>query len=52
MVKRKPGTTDRRQVEVHLLAAGRRKLEKLALLHQGQIADLTEVVALVGKTRE
>jgi len=52
LVKRKPGTTDRRQVEVHLLAAGRRKLEKLALLHQGQIADLTEVVALVGKTRE
>jgi len=52
LVKRKPGTTDRRQVEVQLLAAGRRKLEKLALLHQGQIADLAEVVALVAKTRE
>ncbi|MDP9607259.1 MarR family winged helix-turn-helix transcriptional regulator [Variovorax sp. NFACC27] len=49
LVKRKPSTTDRRQVEVHLLAAGRKKLEKLALLHQGQVADLADVVALAGK---
>lgn len=46
LVKRKPSTTDRRQVEIHLLAAGRRKLERLALLHKSQVADLLEVVAL------
>ncbi|MDT4872652.1 MarR family protein [compost metagenome] len=46
LVKRKPSTTDRRQVEIHLLAAGRRKLERLALLHKSQVADLAEVVAL------
>lgn len=45
LVKRKPSTTDRRQVEIHLLAAGRRKLERLALLHKSQVADLAEVVA-------
>jgi len=46
LVKRKPSSTDRRQVEVHLLAAGRKKLERLAVLHEDQVAQLAEVVAL------
>ena len=49
LVKRKPSTIDRRQVEIHLLAAGRRKLERLALLHKSQVADLAEVVALASR---
>lgn len=49
LVKRKPSTTDRRQVEIHLLATGRRKLERLALLHKSQVADLAEVVALASR---
>jgi DNA-binding MarR family transcriptional regulator len=48
LVKRKPSTTDRRQVEVHLLSVGRKKLEKLARLHQDQIGKLAEVVLLAG----
>jgi len=46
LVRRKPSHTDRRQVEVHLLAAGRRKLERLAVLHEDQVAELAKVVAL------
>jgi len=46
LVKRKPSNTDRRQVEIHLLAAGRKKLEKLAAQHADQVAALAEVVAL------
>ena len=49
LVKRKPSTTDRRQVEIHLLAAGRRKLERLAPLHKSQVPDLAEVVALASR---
>ena len=49
LVKRKPSSTDRRQVEVHLLAAGRKKLETLAALHKDQVAKLAKVVALVNK---
>ena len=49
LVKRKPSHTDRRQVEVHLLAAGRRKLERLAALHADQVAELAKVVALVSR---
>ena len=49
LVKRKPSSTDRRQVEVHLLAAGRKKLERLATLHKDQVAKLAEVLALVNK---
>lgn len=50
LVKRRPSSVDRRQVEVHLLAAGRRKLERLAELHAGQVAALAEVVALASHT--
>ena len=46
LVRRKPSSIDRRQVEVHLLAAGRKKLERLAVLHEDQVAHLAEVVAL------
>jgi DNA-binding MarR family transcriptional regulator len=49
LVRRKPSHTDRRQVEVHLLAAGRRKLERLAVLHQDQVAELAKVVALASR---
>lgn len=46
LVRRKPSTTDRRQVEIHLLATGRKKLERLAVLHEDRVAYLAEVVAL------
>ncbi|MBJ2154936.1 MarR family winged helix-turn-helix transcriptional regulator [Variovorax sp. IB41] len=46
LVRRKPSNIDRRQVEVHLLAAGRKKLERLAVLHEDQVAQLAQVVAL------
>ena len=49
LVRRKPSHTDRRQVEVHLLAAGRRKLERLAVLHEDQVAELAKVVALASR---
>jgi len=49
LVRRKASHTDRRQVEVHLLAAGRRKLERLAVLHQDQVAELAKVVALASR---
>jgi len=49
LVKRRPSTTDRRQVEIHLLAAGRKKLERLAVLHKDQVAYLAEVVALASR---
>ena len=49
LVKRKPSNTDRRQVEIHLLAAGRKKLEKLAAQHADQLAALAEVVALASR---
>lgn len=46
LVRRKPSRTDRRQTEVHLLPKGRRKLEKLAGQHLGQINALAEAVRL------
>ncbi len=49
LVRRKPSHTDRRQVEVHLLAAGRKKLERLAVLHADQVAELAKVVALASR---
>jgi len=44
LVRRRPGTQDRRQVEVHILAKGRKCLHKLALLHQQQLAQLAQAV--------
>jgi len=40
---------DRRQVEVDLLPAGRRKLERLAVLHADPGRGLAEVVAIASK---
>lgn len=40
LVKRKTSKVDRRQVEVHLLAAGRKKLASLATQHAGQLDAL------------
>lgn len=50
LVQRKPSQIDRRQVEVHLLPAGRKKLGRLAALHADQLADLAEVLRLASKT--
>jgi len=44
LVERRPSQTDRRQVEVHLLPLGRKKLARLAALHADQLAGLAEVV--------
>ncbi|MBP6898366.1 MAG: MarR family transcriptional regulator [Pseudacidovorax sp.] len=46
LVQRKPGRTDRRQTEVHLLPKGQRKLQKLAGQHLGQLSALAEAVRL------
>lgn len=45
LVKRRSSTSDRRQVEVHLTAAGRKKLEVLAGELAEHVAELAEVVA-------
>jgi DNA-binding MarR family transcriptional regulator len=44
LVKRKPSKRDRRQVEVHLLAKGRKFLEQLAFEHEGPLAELAQAV--------
>lgn len=49
LVKRKASAIDRRQVEVHLLAAGRRKLARLAIQHADQLAELEEAVGLASR---
>lgn len=50
LVQRKPSLVDRRQVEVHLLPAGRKKLARLAALHADQLDGLAEVVRQASKT--
>lgn len=52
LVVRKPSTVDRRQVEVHLLPAGRKKLARLATAHADQLATLAEVVRLASSLRD
>jgi len=49
LVRRKASAVDRRQVEVHLLAAGRKKLARLAILHADQLSDLAEAVGLADR---
>ncbi len=44
LVRRRPGRQDRRQVEVHLLARGRRYLERLAVMHLEQWQVLADAV--------
>lgn len=50
LVQRKPSQVDRRQVEVHLLPAGRKKLARLAVLHADQLDGLAEVVRQASRT--
>lgn len=40
LVERRPGTTDRRQVEVHLLSYGDTLLKRLAALHRAELKSL------------
>lgn len=51
LVERRSSTTDRRQVEVHLLPAGRKKLESLASEFSEHVSELAGVVALARKSR-
>lgn len=51
-VKRKPSHADRRQVEVHLLAAGRKKLARLATQHVDQLSELAEAVRLASQIED
>ncbi len=44
LVRRVPSTVDRRQVEVHLLAKGRRKLAALAEQHLDQLSGLAAAI--------
>lgn len=44
LVRRKPGRQDRRQVEVHLLAKGRRHINALAVQHQEPLLILAEAI--------
>lgn len=52
LVQRRSSESDRRQVEVHLLPAGRRKLAKLATQHADQLAALNEAVRLAARIRD
>lgn len=51
LVRRKPSTVDRRQVEVHLLPKGRRTLAKLATAHADELEELAEAVRLASGLR-
>jgi DNA-binding MarR family transcriptional regulator len=48
LVRRRHSKEDRRTVEVHLLAKGRRVLEALATRHHEQLRDLSEVLQVSG----
>lgn len=48
LVRRRTSTADRRQVEVHLLPKGSRKLAKLASQHIDKLADLAAAVRVAG----
>ena len=49
LVKRRTSTVDRRQVEVHLLPAGRKKLARLAIQHADQLMELAAAVRLASR---
>jgi DNA-binding MarR family transcriptional regulator len=51
LVERHASATDRRQVEVHLLPAGRLKLARLAALHAEQLTTLDEAVRIAASIR-
>ncbi len=44
LVERRPGTQDRRQVQVHLLPKGRQHLSRLAALHLNELQSLYEAL--------
>ena len=44
LVQRKPGRQDRRQVEVHMLAKGRKHLNRLAFQHQEHLLMLADAI--------
>jgi DNA-binding MarR family transcriptional regulator len=46
LVARMASTTDRRQIEVHLLPAGERILARLAALHRNELASLNGIFAV------
>ena len=50
-MERRPSTVDRRQVEVHLLPAGRMKLEALASEFSEHVSELADVVAFARRSR-
>ena len=50
-VERRPGTSDRRQVEVHLLAAGEKILRRLAELHRTELQSLGAVFPITNINR-
>lgn len=52
LVRRKPSEHDRRQVEVHLLPAGRRKMVRLASQHSDQLSALFDAVTLASSVDE
>jgi DNA-binding MarR family transcriptional regulator len=45
LVRREPNADDRRLVEVHLTAKGRRSLDRVAVRHETELAALARVVA-------
>lgn len=51
LVERRTSATDRRQVEVHLLSAGRQKLARLAALHAEQLTTLNEAVRIASRIK-
>ena len=52
LVKRKTSTVDRRQVEIHLLPAGRKKLARLAIQHADHLMELAEAVRLASNIQQ
>jgi DNA-binding MarR family transcriptional regulator len=52
LVTRRTSKVDRRQVEVHLLAAGRRVLARLAVQHADQLQELSEAVRLASRIQQ
>ena len=49
LVERRASTVDRRQVEVHLVPAGRKKLARLAVQHTDELTELAEAVRLASR---